>query len=136
MDRNHLKIVGIVAGVLGSTAAFAHGNRDDHYEYRHHRQNYASYAVVQPVYEAPAPVYYALPRRFAYREPVVVYPVAPAYYSRGSAPHSGQIIGAVAGGLVGASLVHGENRPAAVLVGALLGGAIGGNANRDGDGWR
>jgi uncharacterized protein YcfJ len=136
MERNHLQIAGIVAGVLVSTAGFAHGDRDDDYHYRHHYRSMAPYVVIQPVYAAPPVVYYEAPRRVVYREPAVVYPAAPAYYRTGPALNSGHVVGALAGGLVGASLVHGDSRPAAVLVGAVLGGAIGGNAYRDGDGWR
>lgn len=43
---------------------------------------------------------------------------------------TGSVVGAVAGGLLGAQIGHGGGRAAATIVGSLAGGIIGGNVGR------
>lgn len=119
---------------------------DRHYDDRHvraqrhhHRDRQVQYIVVErPVYTAP---------RVVYREPVVVYRDRPDYYEAPRQQHyrnpgyshhqdgmstgTGQVLGAVAGGVIGSRFGDGNGRLAATAVGAVLGGMVGGELARD-----
>lgn len=118
-----------------------------HYHHAHRHDRQVEYIVV----ERPVPVYTA--PRVVYQEPVVVYrdrvihdtPVyreaPPRRYYRDDAPvryrdegmsrGTGQVLGAVAGGIVGSRFGDGNGRLAATAAGAVLGGLIGGELARD-----
>ena len=123
---------------------------DDHHarhHHRHHQRNrQVEYIVVErPVYSAP---------RVVYQEPVVIYrdrviheerPVyreaPPRRYYREDAPvryrdegmssGAGQVLGAVAGGIMCSRFGDGNGRLAATAAGAVLGGMVGGELSRD-----
>lgn len=142
-----------------SSAALAGGywqeeRYDSHYDShrvqprRHHHGRQVEYIVVErPVYRAPRVVYRE--PMVVYREPVTVYLDRPdgyadVYqtrrrqhhpgYSRhqdGMSTGTGQILGAVAGGVIGSRFGQGNGRLATTAIGAVLGGVVGGELARD-----
>lgn len=113
-----------------------HHDRDGWHD-RHDRR--VEYIVVErPVYREP---------RVIYREPVVVYQDRPDYYEapryrqeraprhsrheEGMSSGTGQVLGAVAGGIIGNRFGDGNGRLATTAAGAVLGGIVGGELARD-----
>ena len=124
----------IAAFILAATvsgAASAHGDRDDGDRGQlgdgTRTIRYAPVAVYQPappvmyqqrvVYQ-PQPTYYAPPPPPRHERP--------AYVRQDGNRAFGQAVGAIAGGVIGNSLGHGNGRVASTAIGALLGGVVGG----------
>lgn len=118
--------------------------RPHHAAHRHHRDHRVEYIVIErPVHVTPQVIYQeARPR---YRE-TIVYQQAPRYYDAphpyrepppphyrhdSMSPATGQILGAVAGGVIGSRFGQGNGRVAASAAGAFLGSVIGGELARD-----
>jgi hypothetical protein len=125
----------IISTSLLSSAAFAHGgDHDGWYDQRHHRHHGWRPAPAHVVYAPPRSVYVRPPVAYyqpAYRPAYYAQPAyAPAYYAPARAYYggdrvAGQVVGAVAGGVIGNAVSGGALAPTAI--GAVLGGLIGGD---------
>ena len=141
---NRYLIPALIAQVVFSANAFAHGWGDeDHNERRHHR--WKDRVIVQQVYAQPEVIYQAPPQviyhdRVVYRDRPVYYEAAPSYqepprYYQQPQPYSsynrdramGQTVGAVAGALIGNRLGQGNGRVLSTVAGAAIGSVVGGN---------
>lgn len=135
------------ATLLLSQAVLADGwEYGHHHHHRHHHHRDVGVMVGGPVYMAPQVVYREAPP-VVYRETVVYqdrpvyappttyyrapaqgyYQESPTYYQRPNGDRvAGQMIGAVAGGVIGNRFGAGSGRVAATAVGAVLGSVVGG----------
>ncbi len=137
-----IAIPALLAATLLSPHAFA-DRFDDDGDYRRHRHHpHARHVVVHHVYDEPR-VVYEQPRvvyreRVEYRDRPVYVESAPRDYEgpgRYSAPapagvsdrFAGQMVGAVAGGVLGNQVGKGSGRVVATAAGAVIGSIVGGN---------
>lgn len=119
----------VLSTALLSTAALARGgDRDGWYDQRH--SGHHNHHGWRP---APGHVAYAPPRPVHVRPPIAYYPqpaYAPSYYAPARVYYrgdrvAGQVVGAVAGGVIGSAISGGAFAPTAI--GAVFGGLIGGD---------
>lgn len=145
---NRFWIPVLAASAVFSANAFAHHDCDD--DDARYERRYRESVRREVVYEQPAVVYREAPRAVyrerieyrerpvyyrEYREPAVRYYEPPRRYSgydERAYRHDdgnravGQVVGAIAGGLIGNQIGQGGGRIAATAVGAVLGGVVGG----------